>query len=259
RRAIEETLPTLPQELGGGPVTVLTRGITWAALGADVTPKLAVRLTVQSQDAEAAKKLADWYAWAVVKLVNSLPEAKQAWPDLEPLVAKAAPKVEGDRLTLALDEATVTAAVQPGVVKVRAAAERAETANKLKQIGIAMHNYLDNKKTFPAAANYDKAGKPLLSWRVHLLPYIEEGELYKKFKLDEPWDSEHNKKLLAQMPAVYRTSKNLEAGKTTFLGVAGESAMFPRGRGVAIREITDGLSNTIFVVDADEAKAVAWT
>ncbi len=56
---------------------------------------------------------------------------------------------------------------------------------------------------FPTAAILDKNGKPLLSWRVALLPYIEQDALYRQFKLDEPWDSEHNKKLIAQMPKIY--------------------------------------------------------
>ena len=58
-------------------------------------------------------------------------------------------------------------------------------------------------REFPARAIFDKQGKPLLSWRVQILPFVEEGELFKQFHLDEPWDSEHNKPLIAKMPAVY--------------------------------------------------------
>jgi hypothetical protein len=66
-----------------------------------------------------------------------------------------------------------------------------------------MHNYNDVNAHLPLAATTDKKGKALLSWRVALLPYLEEQELYKQFKLDEPWDSAHNKKLLSKMPAVF--------------------------------------------------------
>ncbi|HEY7310342.1 MAG TPA: sigma-70 family RNA polymerase sigma factor [Gemmataceae bacterium] len=73
----------------------------------------------------------------------------------------------------------------------------------LKQLALAMHNYNDTYGRLPLAATTDKKGKALLSWRVALLPYLEEQELYKQFKLDEPWDSPHNKKLLSKMPAIY--------------------------------------------------------
>src|SRR5260370_4929892 len=71
-----------------------------------------------------------------------------------------------------------------------------QCANNLKQIGLALHNYNDAYARLPAVANFDKQGKPLLSWRVHLLPFIEQEDLYKEFHLDEPWDSEHNKQLI---------------------------------------------------------------
>src|SRR5205814_6093315 len=74
-------------------------------------------------------------------------------------------------------------------------AERMRSANNLKQLMLAMHNYHDVYGRFPADIR-DKDGKPLLSWRVHILPFIEQVNLYKQFRLDEPWDSEHNKKLI---------------------------------------------------------------
>ena len=61
-----------------------------------------------------------------------------------------------------------------------------------------MHVHHDAKQSFPPAYTADKDGKPLLSWRVLILPYVEQNELYKQFHLDEPWDSEHNKPLIAQ-------------------------------------------------------------
>jgi len=90
-----------------------------------------------------------------------------------------------------------------GAEKIKQAAARANSTNNLKQMGLAMHNYMDVNKSFPAHAVYSKDGKPLLSWRVMILPYIEQDALYRQFKLDEPWDSDHNKKLMAQMPKIY--------------------------------------------------------
>src|SRR5262249_22217463 len=85
----------------------------------------------------------------------------------------------------------------------RMARNRKKSQNNLKQIGIALHTHHDTMGLFPAAAIADRGGKPLLSWRVAILPYIEQQALYNQFKRDEPWDSEHNKKLLAKMPAIY--------------------------------------------------------
>jgi hypothetical protein len=239
RRAIEDTLPQLPPEIGGGPVTDITRGIRWAALATDVKPKLSFRLTVQSGDAPAAQKLADRWAEAL-RLLAAHQEVRRLWPDFDRFTAKLRPKVEGDRLTLALDEPDLVALLQPAAGRARAAADRARGTNNLKQIGIALHNYHDAHKSFPAAASYDKNGKPLLSWRVHLLPYLDQDNLYKQFKLDEPWDSDHNKKLIEMMPGVFRSSERLPAGMTTYLGVAGEGAIFPDRKAVFVREIRGG-------------------
>src|SRR5207249_2796575 len=82
----------------------------------------------------------------------------------------------------------------------RIAGRRTVSQNNLKQIGLAMHNYHDTYRHFPPQALTDKNGKPLLSWRVAVLPFIEQDNLYRQFKLDEPWDSEHNRKLLERMP-----------------------------------------------------------
>src|SRR5439155_2486972 len=83
------------------------------------------------------------------------------------------------------------------------AADRVRSQNNLKQIGLAIIKYHDANGHFPTAAIYSKNDKPLLSWRVAVLPYLDEDALYRLFKLDEPWDSKHNKPLLAQMPSVF--------------------------------------------------------
>ena len=76
----------------------------------------------------------------------------------------------------------------------------------LIKIGVELHRYHDaHGKKLPASAIRDRAGKPLLSWRVALLPHLGQDALYKQFKLDEPWDSEHNRKLIPRMPAVFNS------------------------------------------------------
>ncbi len=154
-----------------------------------------------------------------------------------------------------------TALLLPAVQAGREAARRMQSSNNLKQIGLAMHNYAYANKSFPPAYAADKDGKPLLSWRVHILPYVNQAELYKQFHLDEPWDSEHNKPLIAQMPAVYKHPNSAVSGqgKTNYLTVRGEKAVFPGTKGVTLKEIIDGTSNTIMTVEVSDEKAVVWT
>jgi hypothetical protein len=149
----------------------------------------------------------------------------------------------------------------------RAAALRAQSSNNLKQLALAMHNYHDAYGAMPANASYNKDGKALLSWRVAILPFIEEAALYKEFKLDEAWDSPHNKKLLKRIPKVYASV----AGKAkvpygTFYQVfTGPNTPFnpaairpgPVSLGPRFASFIDGTSNTLLIVEADEA--VPWS
>jgi hypothetical protein len=96
---------------------------------------------------------------------------------------------------------------------------------------------------------------------VQILPYIDQEALYLQFKLDEPWDSAHNKKLIAQMPKVYRSPKQGEklTDKTTYLRPTGKDLLFEPGQRIRLQDIPDGTSNTIAVVETDDELAVIWT
>ena len=99
-----------------------------------------------------------------------------------------------------------------------------------------------------------------MSWRVQLLPYLGQAQLYEQFHLDEPWDSTHNKTLVAKMPQVFACpSSQLQPGMTTYLGVAGPKSIFTGDKPVKIQEIIDGTSLTVMIVDASASKAVTWT
>jgi len=155
--------------------------------------------------------------------------------------------------------AMATGLLLPAVQKVREAAARTQDANNLKQLAIAMHNYAAAAgKGFPPAAICDAAGKPLLSWRVALLPYLEANDLYKQFNLNESWDSPHNRRLSALMPAVYATPAALPTlGETHYRVFVGNGAVLDQDRSTRLAQITDGTSNTLLIVET--ADSVPWT
>jgi hypothetical protein len=138
---------------------------------------------------------------------------------------------------------------------------RSKSINNMRRLALALNNYHDSYKTLPRPAILSKAGEPLLSWRVLVLPYVDEQALYDKFHLDEPWDSEHNKKLIAEMPDVFRSpaAKPIPSGKTVYLVPRGEGTMFEGPQGTPFSAVKDGISTTIMIVEANAEKAVEWT
>jgi prepilin-type processing-associated H-X9-DG protein len=155
--------------------------------------------------------------------------------------------------------AILMALLLPAVQAAREAARRAVCINNLKQIGLAMHNYESAFGCFPPAAIYDKDGRPLLSWRVLLLPYLEQGPLYSKYHLDEPWDSPNNKPLGEVTLNVFQCPSEGEQGVLTKYQVFVDARSMFTGKpdGVPVREVTDGTSNTLLVVEA--ASSVPWS
>ena len=138
--------------------------------------------------------------------------------------------------------------------------------NNLKIVALGLHNYESAYGKLPASAGLaGKAGKPLLSWRVAILPYIEHERLFKQFKTDEPFDSPHNAKVVAdnpmpkefESPGVETPSKKTRLqGFVSPAGGKGAQPMFEPARGVSLLSITDGTSNTILVAIA--AEPVEW-
>ena len=167
----------------------------------------------------------------------------------EPIPGISSPATSGVLVALLL----------PAVQAAREAARRPQCTNNLKQFGLAMHNYHSATNALPKPAITDKDGKPLLSWRVAILPYIEQAELYNKFKLDEPWDSPHNKALINEMPSTYLCPswRVTGPGMTTYQAFVGPGALFEEGKATGFQDVTDGLSNTLMVVEAKDA--VIWT
>ena len=138
-------------------------------------------------------------------------------------------------------------------------AARTRSQNNLKQLALAMHNYHATYNSLPTDAIYSKDGKPLLSWRVAILPYIEQLQLYNQFKLDQAWDSPHNKNLLEKMPQIYAPVTDVKTPPhfTYYQVFTGPGTVFEGNKKIRLPEITDGTSNTILIVEAGDA--VPWT
>ena len=136
-------------------------------------------------------------------------------------------------------------------------ARRNASMSNLKYVVLALSNYAeDHKGKLPLAVFPLRKGKPSASWRVHLLPYLEEKELYKQYNFDEPWDSKHNKKLLAKIPKVYGPSSD---GKTRIVAPVGNLTIFGATEPVLLSDLNSGGNNTIAVVEVAPEKAVPWT
>lgn len=145
------------------------------------------------------------------------------------------------------------------------------TKNTLLDITIGLHNFEsqhnrlpDTEPELPAELKQELQGKRLLSWRVHLLPFLNQDALYRQFKLNEPWDSPANSKLISQMPTIYTqpfSSLPQTEGKTSFQLAVGAGTLFETNQPHSIAEVAakDGAAGTILLVVTDDEHAVIWT
>lgn len=269
-------------------------------LSCHCTEKLAATLKINGVDERATGRLEDMFRFSLDlakqamlseadKMINSEDEVEAAMGRYQVRVSESMidalrPKKDGNSLVLTFhqDEESVMGAnmavigvlialLLPAVQSARSAARRMQSTNNLKQIALAMHNFHDTFRGLPAQAKTDAEGKPLLSWRVMILPFIEQGNMFDQFHMDEPWDSEHNKQFIKMMPEAYRRP-NSEApeGYTTYLVPVGKGMVFepeskptPEGQkftvGTGLHQITDGTSNTAMCVEVNDDHAVIWT
>ncbi len=263
-RVLKETFPQLPPPWQFVTGEAISNGMQWAALTIDTAPALQANVLIQSASESAAEQLKQLITKSLQQLAQ-LPPIQQAIPDAAQVVNVLQPEVKGNQVKIHLtaDANTLQLVLKPvtdAIAAARQAAQRSQSSNNLKQLALAMHNYYDVHKKFPPAASYDAAGKPLLSWRVHLLPYLEQKVLYDEFKLDEPWDSEHNKKLASiVVPTFQDPLAHVKPGMTNYLVPIGEGTVFGGKETLTMKEIVDGTSNTLMIVAATPERAVPWT
>jgi hypothetical protein len=278
RRVAREMFPALPapfMEIDG---RFLADGLKWGGVAVKLPPQPTVSLTIEAANADAAKTL-DMAATKALELAKAavlmqLQNPPSDFPfspaRLVEGISLLKPRVEGTTLSLTLGDDEVELAfvrdlLTPTVNAARASASRSARVNNFRQISLGMLNYESSKRSLPAPASYDADGRQLLSWRVHILPYVEQKALYDEFHLDEPWDSEHNRAQIARMPAIYADPEPAVRravggeGRTTFVVPVGSETVFPGREGVKYRDIKDGASQTILVVEVVPERAVVWT
>jgi prepilin-type processing-associated H-X9-DG protein len=140
---------------------------------------------------------------------------------------------------------------------------RAMCMNNLKQIGLALHNYQTEYGAFPPAYIADEAGRPMHSWRVLILPYMDEQDLYDDYDFSEPWNGPHNSRLLAKMPRLFSCptrdwAATSRPSLTSYVLVTGRGTMFPGPQSSRLDQVTDGSPNTLMVTEASNVQ-IPWT
>jgi prepilin-type processing-associated H-X9-DG protein len=271
-------LPTqmLPREAQQFSALLAARRVTLVADLKDKEISASVRATFpDAAAAEKAKgKVQELVGMASKAVDEFASKGTSDLPALKPAVTEAQRTLKGLKVELSGSDLIVAgsykvtfdigAAMAEAAKKVQQAAARMSASNNFKQIGLALHNMHDNIGKVPVHGVGPKGqpltkatDKPLLSWRVAILPYIEQDNLYRQFKLDEPWDSEHNKKLIEKMPKIFEpVGKPTKPGYTHTQMVVGPNALQPPVARIPAT-FPDGTSNTIAVIEA--AEPVIWT
>ncbi len=148
------------------------------------------------------------------------------------------------------------------------ATTRTYCKNNLKQIGLALYNYHDEHGMYPPAYLTDDEGKPAHSWRVLLLPFLDQGELFEQYSFDEPWDGPNNSKLAEKIPSIYRclsyVHDHLENGRepphiqtmTNYAAITVPDGLFYKDRSLSKEDVTDR-SKTIVVIET-RGHSIHW-
>lgn len=249
----------------------LWESATSLTLGVTLDQKTNLTLTGIASDegqAEKVKTAMEGGVSMLTVLLNALRQnpdpalSKLASEDLMPMLAAHQLTLTGKEATLKISSDTEKLAsilVVP-LTAAREAATVTQQKNNLKMIMLAMHNYHDVHKHFPPAVVIDQESGVPRSWRVELLPLLDQQKLYDQYKKNEPWDSAANMKVLAQMPVVFKDLRaKSETNNTAVTAAYGKNLAFEPGdkEGRIFPDFPDGLSNTIAVIGVQTE--IPWT
>lgn len=149
----------------------------------------------------------------------------------------------------------------PAVQAARDAARTACSQCHLKQMVLALHNYHDNEGAFPPVYLADEEGRPMHSWRVLILPYIEQCVLYDRYDFNRPWNDPHNLQLAGEMPSTFRSGFSEEEwaqGLTPYLAITGPDTALRESTGRTLSELGGEVKHKLAVLEY-YSQPVLWT
>ena len=262
-RAARETLGPLPPPFQNVDVPTLTRNVKLAAVDLMLAPEIGFEVTCLTDSETAASSVSEALNAASQDLLEH-PELMREAPEVASLLGSVKWETDGNRSYYRLTEGglevkELTQALARRMQQARGSAARMQDMNNQKQLMLALHNYYDTHREFPSNIQ-DEEGNDILSWRVRLLPYMEQQALYNAIKLDEPWDSEHNQKFHELVIPVLRSplAPDLAPGKTIYVHPIAEGTIFGPEGAKEFRDVLDGTSNTIVLLSTAPGAAVNW-
>lgn len=184
-----------------------------------------------------------WFGWGVVLLLTPIL--------IGVVVARHTKASAAGTFAMVALFYVLVALIAPAFLEIRTPPSRPRCPSNLKQILVSMHVYRDKYGVFPPAYLADESGQLAHSWRVLLLPFLDEQVLYDKYRFDEPWDGPNNRKLASEIIAVYNcpSAPGTPSTNTSYLLVTGEGSAWWKDWAPDIPDFPDGTSNTIAVVE----------
>lgn len=278
-KVIREAWLELPEPFDGFTGEIISDGaaricLRFSGKSANTTSGRQIDLRIEGLSAETNKAFAAELKKFGVRMLEVKPDRQnranslfspQDFRELIRFLSQLEPKQMGKAFAYSYSDSEknlekLLADLKPVMASLDLQAQRQKRESYIRELVLAAHTYHDAYKSLPPTAIVNEDGKPLLSWRVLILPFIEEGELYSQFKLDEPWDSEHNKKLIPKIPKLYVTDQGIaKDGKTTYVIPTGNDVIGSTTEPLTLEKISDGTSRTILIMDVSPESAVIWT
>lgn len=143
----------------------------------------------------------------------------------------------------------------------REAARKSQCSGHCSTVRMALLNYHSNYGSFPPASITDENGRPMHSWRVLLLPFLEQGRLYDRYDFSEPWDGPNNRKLAGEFISVYRCPSepaSTPVTMTNFVFITGPGTPWPdANKGPSLEDFVDGAATTFLFVEVADS-GIHW-
>lgn len=139
----------------------------------------------------------------------------------------------------------------------RSGARAATCKNNLKWLGLALHNYHDEWGSFPPAVNLDAEKRPMHSWRVLLLPFVDHAPLYDRYNVDEPWNSSHNAAIAETHIHWYACPSSDYDRGVNYVAIIGPQTLWPDNGARRLEEVTDERGSTLALIEV-HSEEIPW-